>query len=89
MSAPPLLSFLTPAPAVFPPEEYDGFQLRWKNVVFRPAEFKYEGVTLLAILAYIALYIFGKRVNENRAGRWQVSFLLLSKPDCPAQLKAF
>ncbi|KAG8691996.1 hypothetical protein FRC11_012342 [Ceratobasidium sp. 423] len=71
MSAPPsLLSFLTPAPAAFPSEEYDGFQLRWKNVVFRPAEFKYEGLTLLAILVYIALYIFGKRANEKRAGRW-------------------
>ncbi|CAE6445564.1 unnamed protein product [Rhizoctonia solani] len=70
MSAPPLLSFLTPAPAVFPSEEYDGFQLRWKNVVFRPAEFKYEGFILLAIFAYVALYFFGKRVNENRAGRW-------------------
>ncbi|CAE6523053.1 unnamed protein product [Rhizoctonia solani] len=71
MSVPPsLLSFLTPAPAVFPSEEYDGFQLRWKNVVFRPAEFKYEGFTLLAILVYIALYLFGKRANEQRAGRW-------------------
>ncbi|CAE6512323.1 unnamed protein product [Rhizoctonia solani] len=72
MSAPPsLLSFLTPAQAVFPSEEYDGFQLRWNNLVFRPAEFKYEGLGLLAIFVYIALYIFGKRVNENRAGKWQ------------------
>ncbi|QRW16016.1 endoplasmic reticulum membrane protein [Rhizoctonia solani] len=62
MSAPPLLSFLTPAPAVFPSEEYDGFQLRWKNVVFRPAEFKYEGFILLAIFAYVALYFFGFRL---------------------------
>ncbi|CAE6448679.1 unnamed protein product [Rhizoctonia solani] len=67
---PPLLSFLTPAPAIFPSEEYDGFQLRWKTLVFRPAEFKYEGLALLAIVAYVVLYVFGKRVNENRAGKW-------------------
>jgi hypothetical protein len=77
MSAPPsILSFLTPAPAVFPTEEYDGFQLRWKNLVFRPAEFVYEGFAVLAIIVYIALYLFGKRVNENRAGKWYASFLL-------------
>ncbi|KAH7343827.1 hypothetical protein B0J17DRAFT_192284 [Rhizoctonia solani] len=71
MSAPPsLLSFLTPAQASFPSEEYDGFQFRWNNLVFRPAEFKYEGLGLIAIFVYIALYIFGKRVNENRAGKW-------------------
>ncbi|CAE6439577.1 unnamed protein product [Rhizoctonia solani] len=67
---PPLLSFLAPAPAAFPTEEYDGFQLRWKNLVFRPAEFKQEGLVFIAIFVYIALYIFGKRINENRAGKW-------------------
>lgn len=73
MSAPPsILSLLTPSPAAFPSEEYDGFQLRWKNIVFRPAEFVYEGFGVLLIALYIALYLFGKRVNENRAGKWCV-----------------
>ncbi|KAB5595578.1 endoplasmic reticulum membrane protein [Ceratobasidium theobromae] len=75
MSAPSLLSFLAPAPAVFPQEEYDGFQLRWKNLVFRPAEFVYEGFGILAIAVYIALYFFGKRVNENRASKWFAAHL--------------
>lgn len=71
MSAPPsLLSFLTPSTTLFPPEEYDGFQLRWKNIVFRPAEFKYEALALLSIVGYFCLYLFGKRLNENRAGKW-------------------
>jgi len=70
MNAPPLLSFLTPSPALFPSEEYDGFQLRWKNVVFRPAEFLYEGVALILIMSYFSLYFFGKRLNETRAGKW-------------------
>ncbi|KAF8607625.1 DUF1682-domain-containing protein [Ceratobasidium sp. AG-I] len=71
MSAPPsLLSFLTPSTTLFPPEEYDGFQLRWKNIVFRPAEFKYEALALLSIVGYFCLYFFGKRLNENRAGKW-------------------
>ncbi|KAG8705444.1 hypothetical protein FRC09_002948 [Ceratobasidium sp. 395] len=71
MSSPPsLLSFLTPSQALFPSEEYDGYQFRWKNFVFRPAEFKYEGLALIAVIAYFALYLFGKRLNEKRAGRW-------------------
>jgi hypothetical protein len=70
MNAPNILSFLTPSPALFPPEEYDGFQLRWKNIVFRPAEFLYEGLALVAIMSYFALYFYGKRLNEVRAGKW-------------------
>ncbi|QRV87617.1 endoplasmic reticulum membrane protein [Ceratobasidium sp. AG-Ba] len=72
MSTPPpsILSFLTPSAAIFPPEEYDGYQIRWKNFVFRPAEFKYEALALVALVVYFALYFFGKRLNENRAGRW-------------------
>ncbi|KAF8680954.1 hypothetical protein RHS04_03411 [Rhizoctonia solani] len=69
MSAPPLLSFLTPAPAVFPSEEYDGFQLRWKNVVFRPAEFKYEGFILLAIFAFSAHFpIYAEQFSRPANG---------------------
>jgi len=71
MSSPsPLLSFLTPSPALFPSEEYDGYQLRWKNLVFRPAEFKYEGLAVVAVVVYFALYFYGSRLNENRASRW-------------------
>ncbi|KAG9127591.1 hypothetical protein FRC07_011909 [Ceratobasidium sp. 392] len=71
MSSPPsLLSFLTPSQALFPSEEYDGYQFRWKNFVFRPAEFKYEGLAIIAVVAYFALYLFGKRLNEKRAGAW-------------------
>ncbi|QRV72748.1 endoplasmic reticulum membrane protein [Ceratobasidium sp. AG-Ba] len=67
MSTPPpsILSFLTPSAAIFPPEEYDGYQIRWKNFVFRPAEFKYEALALIALVVYFALYFFGKSLNEK------------------------
>ncbi|KAI0832437.1 DUF1682-domain-containing protein [Trametes gibbosa] len=69
MAAINIAKFLTPPmPNVSP--EYDGFELRWKFLTFRPAYFKNELYFLGAALFYVAVYLLGKRANERRAFKW-------------------
>ncbi|KAH9853455.1 DUF1682-domain-containing protein [Lenzites betulinus] len=64
-----IAKFLTPPmPNVSP--EYDGFELKWKFLTFRPAYFKNEVYFLGAALLYVAVYFIGKRANERRASKW-------------------
>jgi hypothetical protein len=59
---------ITPATPVNAPREYDGFELfRWKMFVFRPAEFKFEGLMLLVLGSYLALFFIGRTINSRRA----------------------
>jgi len=61
---------LTPPPLVVVPEDYDGFELRWRRLVFRPAEFKTEGILFGVLLLYVLWYYLGKWENTNRAFKW-------------------
>ncbi|KDQ20763.1 hypothetical protein BOTBODRAFT_26780 [Botryobasidium botryosum FD-172 SS1] len=65
-----VLKLLSPSALDFPTENYDGFQLRWKNLVFRPALFKFEGFLLLAILAYFLVSRLGHESNSRRVSKW-------------------
>ncbi|WVQ98909.1 hypothetical protein IAU59_006040 [Kwoniella sp. CBS 9459] len=63
-----ILSTLAPAPAKPAPREYDGLELfRWKFLVFRPADFKFEGLILSLVGVYLLMYLVGKAVNGSRA----------------------
>jgi hypothetical protein len=63
-----LLNKVSPAPYT-PSHQYDGFELRWKAFVFRPALFQFEALMLGVLGAYVALYFLGKAFNESRAKR--------------------
>lgn len=59
---------ITPPTPTNAPREYSGLELfRWKMFVFRPAEFKFEGLMLLVLGSYLALYFIGKTINMRRA----------------------
>ncbi|EPQ59261.1 DUF1682-domain-containing protein [Gloeophyllum trabeum ATCC 11539] len=69
MSLARLLQGITPPPPVVP-AEYNGLEYRWKNFVFRPAEFKIEGLAALGIILYLVLFWIGKNRNAQRASKW-------------------
>ncbi|KAI0375655.1 DUF1682-domain-containing protein [Pilatotrama ljubarskyi] len=78
MAAFNIAKFLTPPmPNVAP--EYDGFELRWRFLTFRPAYFKNEVYFLAAALFYVAFYFIGKKTNEKRAHKWFETHELLYK----------
>ncbi|GFZ45782.1 hypothetical protein JCM24511_03512 [Saitozyma sp. JCM 24511] len=62
-----VLSAITPPPAQPAAREYDGWELRWKMLVFRPAMFKFEGVVLGVLAGYLLLYFIGRFINMSRA----------------------
>lgn len=76
MSALKLATFLQPN-VVSPPEYYEGTQFRWGKVVFRPAEFKQEGLFLLFVISYIVLWRVGKQINKSKARKWLDAHLAL------------
>ncbi|KAF9515277.1 hypothetical protein BS47DRAFT_1376315 [Hydnum rufescens UP504] len=55
---------------VMVPEHYDGFELRWRRLVFRPAEFKTEGILFGVLILYVLWYYLGKWENTTRAFKW-------------------
>jgi hypothetical protein len=61
-----VLAAITPAQQGPAPVEYDGYQLGWKMLVFRPAYFKFEAAALLVLGAYMMLYLLGKTFNQGR-----------------------
>lgn len=63
------LARLTPPP-IEQPLEYDGWELRWRFFVFRPALFKTEVQLLLGLLVYLALAFYGKWTNSRKANAW-------------------
>ncbi|KAH6914894.1 hypothetical protein BKA70DRAFT_1257364 [Coprinopsis sp. MPI-PUGE-AT-0042] len=64
-----LLAGITP-PAVITPEEYSGWELRWKALVFRPAELKLEACLVLGVLAYLVAIYIGSSRNSTKAAKW-------------------
>ncbi|KAK7049520.1 hypothetical protein VNI00_005551 [Paramarasmius palmivorus] len=64
-----ILASLAPPPVVVP-EEYDGWEARWKLFVFRPAYFKTEALLLGALLFYVGFWFIGKGLNSKKAQRW-------------------
>ncbi|KAI0660965.1 DUF1682-domain-containing protein [Cubamyces menziesii] len=69
------MAFLSVAKFLTPPmpnvtADYDGFELKWKFITFRPAYFKNEVYFIAAALLYVAFYFFGKKANESRAHKW-------------------
>ncbi|KAF8339049.1 uncharacterized protein EI90DRAFT_3248358 [Cantharellus anzutake] len=67
---PPLSAFIAPPGVPLLAQEYDGFELRWKRLVFRPAEFRKEGILFAFLILYLINYFIGKRTNSNRAYAW-------------------
>jgi len=65
-----VLKLLSPNALDFPTENYDGYQLRWKNIVFRPALFKLEALLFLAILAYVLISRLGHSSNTRKVDKW-------------------
>lgn len=49
---------------------YDGPELRYWRLVFRPLEFKLEAYILAGFALYIGVYFWGKSVNKTRAFAW-------------------
>ncbi|KAF8913918.1 hypothetical protein CPB84DRAFT_1757911 [Gymnopilus junonius] len=64
-----LLAAVTPPP-ILTPEQYDGWQFRWKVLVFRPAQLKTEAYLLLAVLLYVAWWYIASSVNATKAKTW-------------------
>jgi hypothetical protein len=62
-----ILNAITPPPAQPAPREFDGWELRWKMLTFRPSMFVFEGTILAIVGAYLLLYFIGKFVNTSRA----------------------
>ncbi|PPQ77766.1 hypothetical protein CVT25_011201 [Psilocybe cyanescens] len=65
----PFLQSITPPPVVTP-EHYDGYELKWKALVFRPALLKTEAYLLVAISLYILFAYFGASSNARKAKKW-------------------
>ncbi|KAF9009064.1 hypothetical protein BDQ17DRAFT_1275458 [Cyathus striatus] len=75
-----VLAKLTPPPFVNP-DQYDGWQIKWKFFVFRPAMLTREAFLLLALLFYVAFTYLGKSANAKKANKWRArrSFPLYSQ----------
>ncbi|KAL0579687.1 hypothetical protein V5O48_002317 [Marasmius crinis-equi] len=67
-----ILQAITPPP-ISVPEEYDGWEYKWKMFVFRPAYFKTEVYLIGAILLYVAVWFVGKGANGRKAERWNAA----------------
>ncbi|KAF8165327.1 hypothetical protein B0H34DRAFT_233751 [Crassisporium funariophilum] len=63
------LANITPPPVVTP-EDYDGWQLRWKFIVFRPALLKTEALLILGLLFYGLFAYWGASSNAKKAKKW-------------------
>lgn len=61
---------MNPPAVVLVPDKYDGFELRFKRVTFRPAEFKQEGILIGLVALYLIIYNVGKKTNSTRAYAW-------------------
>lgn len=65
---------------------YNGWELRWRFIVFRPDDFKAEAYIILAVLFYVAFYWWGSSLNSARVKKWLSAHLPLyeqqfSKPN--------
>ncbi|BEI81748.1 hypothetical protein CcaverHIS002_0209080 [Cutaneotrichosporon cavernicola] len=61
------IAAITPATPQPLAREYDGLEFKWKMFVIRPAAFKFEGIMLAILGAYLLLHLIGKRFNMGRA----------------------
>ncbi|ESK96001.1 duf1682 family protein [Moniliophthora roreri MCA 2997] len=64
-----ILASFAPPPVVVP-EEYDGWEARWKMFVFRPAYFKTEALLIGIVIFYVGFWFIGKSLNGKRSHRW-------------------
>jgi hypothetical protein len=53
-----------------PSLDYTGLEYRWKNFVFRPAEFQKEAVFAGMLGLLMLVYFLGKKWNEQKARAW-------------------
>ncbi|KAG8895213.1 hypothetical protein FRC00_007750 [Tulasnella sp. 408] len=65
-----IAQLLSPSPADFPRESYDGLEFRYGRLTFRPAEFKVEGMILAVVFVYLISGILGTRFNSTRVNAW-------------------
>lgn len=65
-----IAQLLSPSPADFPREGYEGLEFRYGRLTFRPAEFKLEGIIVAVVLLYLISGIFGTRLNSTRVNAW-------------------
>ncbi|KAI6004007.1 DUF1682-domain-containing protein [Pisolithus albus] len=74
-----MASLLVPAPYSLP-EQYDGWQLSWKFLVFRPAILRVQACLVLALLVYVSLSLYGRAINVRKADDFYSALLpLLSR----------
>ncbi|KAG1768200.1 DUF1682-domain-containing protein [Suillus occidentalis] len=71
-----ILGAMTPPPFV-QPTVYDGWEVKWKFLVFRPGLFQNQAYLLVGLLAYVVIAIYGKYVNSKRANSWYNAHLTL------------
>ncbi|KAG7531493.1 hypothetical protein FFLO_04291 [Filobasidium floriforme] len=57
-----------------PSLDYTGLEYRWKNFVFRPAEFQKEAVFAGMLGLLMLVYFLGKKWNEQKARAWWSTF---------------
>ncbi|KAH7929470.1 DUF1682-domain-containing protein [Leucogyrophana mollusca] len=69
-----VVSSLTPPPFT-QGEEYDGWQYKWKFLVFRPALFQTQAYLLVGLLAYVAIALYGKYTNQKKVNAWFTAHL--------------
>ncbi|CAD6567438.1 MAG: hypothetical protein TREMPRED_003625 [Tremellales sp. Tagirdzhanova-0007] len=67
-----LLQAVSPPQSAGPSRHYDGYELRWKAFVFRPALFAFEATMLGIMATYILVYVVGRTINQSRAKAAQV-----------------
>ncbi|KAF8592328.1 DUF1682-domain-containing protein [Ramaria rubella] len=57
-------------PPILQSQDWNGTEYRYGRLVFRPAQFKVEGILLSCIAAYFLLWFVGKSQNYRRATAW-------------------
>ncbi|KZO98177.1 DUF1682-domain-containing protein [Calocera viscosa TUFC12733] len=70
-----VLRFLQPQPPPAQDDEYTGIEYRWRNIVFRPAQFQFEAIILGVVLLYLLVWAVGRYLNGSRVRAWYKTHL--------------
>ncbi|THV08549.1 DUF1682-domain-containing protein [Dendrothele bispora CBS 962.96] len=64
-----ILQKITPPP-IENPVDYDGWELKWKFLVFRPALLKNEAILSGILVFYVLFWYFGASINSSKTEKW-------------------
>ncbi|WVN86658.1 uncharacterized protein L203_101827 [Cryptococcus depauperatus CBS 7841] len=62
-----ILGAISPPPPAPLSRDYEGYQVCWKMLCFRPSVFKFEAIAFALVGLYLGLYFVGRTVNQQRA----------------------